>query len=268
VIRSGLAHRFVLAPNIEPRRGGMRPDLLVLHYTGMESAARACAWLCTEESRVSCHYLVDEAGMITQMVGEEMRAWHAGVSSWEGDSDINSRSVGVEIHNPGHTLGYPEFPDPQMEAVIALCRDIVARHGITARHVLAHSDVAPARKIDPGEKFGWQRLYRAGVGHWVPPVPPDGDSLLKPGDRGPAVEALQGLLALYGYGVPISGEFDRLTRQVVSAFQRHFRPVLVDGVADRSTVDTLHRLIAALPRGDQGLRQTFCNPATSASVRG
>jgi N-acetylmuramoyl-L-alanine amidase len=244
--RSPLAAEYIVAPGIEPRRGNRPPDILLLHYTGMESAAAACAWLCNPASGVSCHYLVDEAGRITQMVGEEMRAWHAGQSAWNGETDINSRSIGIEIHNPGHTLAYADFPAAQMRAVIALCRDIVGRHAIAPRNVLAHSDVAPLRKIDPGEKFDWAWLHREGVGHWVPPVETSGGPYLQPGDRGRTVEALQAMLVLYGYGLAITGEYDRLTEAVVSAFQRHFRQARVDGVADRSTIDTLHRLLSAL----------------------
>jgi len=245
VIRSPLAAQFVLAPNLEPRKGRAHPDMLVLHYTGMESAAEALAWLCNPASRVSCHYLVDEAGFITQMVGEEMRAWHAGQSSWEGETDSNSRSIGIEIHNPGHTLGYPDFPEAQMRAVIALCKDIAGRHDIAPRRMLAHSDVAPLRKADPGEKFDWAWLHRDGIGHWVPPAAASGGPVLQLGDRGEAVEALQSMFALYGYGIAITGEYDRLTRAVVIAFQRHFRQSKVDGIADRATVETLRRLLAA-----------------------
>ncbi len=245
MIRSPLGHRFVLAPSIEPRLLPGTPDMLILHYTGMETAERACAWLCNPASRVSCHYLVDEHGIITQMVGEEMRAWHAGQSSWEGVTDSNSRSIGIEIHNPGHSLGYPHFPAEQMKAVIRLCRDIASRHAIAPRRVLAHSDVAPLRKIDPGEKFDWAWLYREGVGHWAPPAAINSGQFFQLGDKGQPIEALQSMLALYGYGLEISGWYDRNTQLVVRAFQRHFRQARVDGVADRSTIDTLHRLLAA-----------------------
>ncbi|MGQ0484353.1 MAG: N-acetylmuramoyl-L-alanine amidase [Hyphomicrobiales bacterium] len=245
MIRSPLAHRFVLSPNIEPRRGNVRPDMIVLHYTGMDNAAAARDWLCDARSNVSCHYLVDEDGEIAQMVGEEMRAWHAGVSVWEGDTDINSRSIGIEIHNPGHLLGYRDFPAAQMEAVIALCRDIAGRHDVEPRHVLAHSDVAPSRKIDPGEKFDWQRLHAAGIGHWVAPSPLRDGPDLQVGGAGDRVAALQAKLARYGYGIEVTARYDAPTRAVIQAFQRHFRPARIDGIADPSTVETLDRLIAA-----------------------
>jgi N-acetylmuramoyl-L-alanine amidase len=243
VIRSPLARYFVLSPNIEPRRNGRPVDLLVLHYTGMESAEVARDRLCNPRSGVSAHYLIDEAGGITQMVGEDMRAWHAGVSSWHGETDTNSRSIGIEIHNPGHTLGYRDFPLPQMRSVIALCRDIFTRHDIPASHVLAHSDVAPGRKIDPGEKFDWAMLHREGIGQWAEPAPIDVGPRLGPGESGEVVLRLQALLSSYGYGVELTGEFDLQTKAVVGAFQRHFRSARIDGIADRSTVETLRSLL-------------------------
>ena len=136
--------------------------MLLLHYTGMDSAEAALDWLTRQESGVSCHYLVDAEGRIAQMVPESERAWHAGQSLWEGETDINSCSIGIEIHNPGHDFDYPDFPDAEMRAVEALCRDILSRHAIPSHRVLAHSDVAPGRKRDPGEKFDWERLARAG----------------------------------------------------------------------------------------------------------
>lgn len=241
--RSLLASVFLPSPNIEARRDGIRPDMLVLHYTGMPDARKACRWLCDPVSKVSCHYLVDENGAVTQMVDEGMRAWHAGVSSWKGREDLNSCSIGIEIQNPGHAAGYPDFPEAQMLAVVALCKDIIARHAIHPTRVLAHSDIAPMRKIDPGEKFDWGQLHAQGIGHWVRPEPIEGGTFLQLGDRGPAVEALQGMLRLYGYGVDINGTFDDATQATVRAFQRHFRPSRVDGIADSSTVITLHRLL-------------------------
>lgn len=246
MIRSPLANDFVLSPNTGPRRNGARVSLLILHYTGMVSAERARDWLCNPVSHVSCHYLIDESGRITQMVGEEMRAWHAGVSVWQNDPDVNSSSIGIEMHNPGHVLGYADFPEPQMRAVIALCRDILRRHDIAPRSVLAHSDVAPERKIDPGEKFDWRRLDGQGIGHWVDPASlADGD-VLQFGDHGEKIADLQRLLANYGYGIDPNGHFDKRTKAVVTAFQRHFRPARVDGIADASTLATLDRLLRAL----------------------
>ncbi len=236
------------SPNFEPRRGVGQPDMLLLHYTGLKSCAKAIDWLSRPESKVSCHYVVDEAGQITQMVAEDQRAWHAGLASWHGETDINSASVGIEIHNPGHELGYPEFPEAQMLALEALCADIMARHRIRPERVLAHSDVAPKRKKDPGEKFPWARLARKGVGHWVEPVPVNqADPGIARDAAGPLVGDVQTMLARYGYGVQPTGGFDPLTEFVVTAFQRHFRPERVDGRIDQSTITTLEHLAAALP---------------------
>jgi N-acetylmuramoyl-L-alanine amidase len=242
---SHLVSRIEASPNFEPRRGGMAPDMLILHYTGMTSCERAIRWLAAPESRVSCHYVIGEDGCITQMVAEAHRAWHAGASHWAGADDVNSHSIGVEIHNLGHDHGYPDFPDAQMRAVEALCLDIIARWGIAPPRVLAHSDVAPRRKRDPGEKFDWARLARAGVGHWVEPAPSGDDEGLGLGDTGNAVMRLQRQLRAYGYWIEAHGLFDEHTEIVVAAFQRHFRPALVDGRGDASTVDTLDRLIAS-----------------------
>jgi len=238
------------SPNFEPRREGARPSILLLHYTGVASAATAIDWLSRAESKVSAHYVVDEAGRITQLVAEAMRAWHAGLAVWAGESDINSASIGIEIHNRGHELGYPDFPEPQLSAVEALCRDIIARHDVRPERVLAHSDVAPTRKKDPGEKFPWARLARAGIGHWVAPEPLSrADPGIARDAAGPLVAAVQSLLARYGYGIEATGGFDPKTEFVVTAFQRHFRPERVDGRIDQSTVTTLERLFAALPEG-------------------
>ncbi len=243
MIGADLPKRMMTAVNIEGRFNGVEPSILLMHYTGMDDAEKACGWLCSEESRVSCHYLVDEDGVITQMVSEEMRAWHAGVSSWRGVTDINSHAIGIEVQNPGHNGGYPDFPLRQMESVVALARDVVARWKIAPRHVLAHSDVAPGRKIDPGEKFDWAMLHRHGIGHWVEPEPITEGQVLQKGVEGEAVRQLQLKLIAYGYGLEPGGVYDRRTMQVVDAFQRHFRPEQVDGKADRSTLMTLDRLL-------------------------
>lgn len=235
------------SPNHGERRSGRQPDAIILHYTGMDTAERALNWLTVPESEVSCHYLVFEDGRIAQLVPEARRAWHAGKSFWKGETDINSASIGIEIVNPGHPGGLPDYPDMQIEAVIALCRDIAARLPIARERVLAHSDVAPVRKVDPGERFPWDRLAASGVGHYVDPAPVSGGRFFQRGDGGPPVEALQAMLALYGYDTPVSGEFCERTEGAVAAFQRHFRRARVDGVADASSIDTLHRLLKALP---------------------
>lgn len=236
------------SPNIEPRLRGMTPSLLILHYTGLPSIARSLEILSRADCKVSCHYVVDTDGRIIQMVSENMRAWHAGQSSWFGEADINSASIGIEIQNAGHSGGSPEFPAAQMRAVSALSQDIMARHGIAAWGVLAHSDIAPSRKIDPGEKFDWQGLARDGVGLWVPPVPTSiNDSGFGPGDVHEDITEAQRLLARYGYGIKETGVFDDPTRCVVRAFQLHFRQALISERLDRSTLETARRLLDALP---------------------
>ncbi|MCY6379897.1 N-acetylmuramoyl-L-alanine amidase [Hoeflea prorocentri] len=232
--------------NFNERCGGP-PDMLLLHYTGMDDAHEALDWLCSPQSEVSAHYFVFENGDVVQMVSEEKRAWHAGVSHWKGEEDNNSRSIGIEIANPGHQGAYPDFPEEQIAAVIRLCRKCVDRWAIAPERVLAHSDIAPQRKQDPGEKFPWRSLFETGIGHWVEPSVATGGRFFQMGDAGQPIEALQAMLAMYGYGIEINSIFDERTEAVVRAFQRHFRPSRVDGVADPSTIETLHKLLVALP---------------------
>jgi N-acetylmuramoyl-L-alanine amidase len=225
--------------------------MILLHYTGMPDAEGAIARLCSAGTDVSAHYIVLEDGRIVQSVPESKRAWHAGKAFWAGEEDINSCSIGVEIVNPGHDWGYPEFPLRQIAAVIALCRGIMLRRNVLSHRVLAHSDVAPARKQDPGEKFPWHSLANSGVGHWVQPAPIVRGETLKSGDISLDVQGMQQALARYGYRIPINGKFDGPTVEVVTAFQRHFRPERVDGVADHSTLITLQSLLASLPAGSK-----------------
>jgi N-acetylmuramoyl-L-alanine amidase len=241
------AAHIVPSPNHGERAGGLKPDMIILHYTGMETGAAALDWLCREESQVSSHYFVHEDGRVDQLVAEGRRAWHAGKSSWQGETDINSRSIGIEIANAGHPGGLPDFPLVQVDAVVELCRNCGERWSIAPERVLAHSDIAPIRKVDPGEKFPWERLHAGGVGHWVPPTPIGGGRFFQRGDQGQPVEAAQTMLSLYGYGIEVTGLFCEKTEGAVAAFQRHFRPMQVDGIADISTLDTLHRLLSALP---------------------
>jgi N-acetylmuramoyl-L-alanine amidase len=236
--------------------------MIVLHYTGMRDAAAALELLKTRGSEVSSHYFVFEDGRIIQMVQESRRAWHAGRAFWAGETDINSCSIGIEIANPGHDHGYPEFPKRQIAAVTALCRSIQTRNTIPPVRVLAHSDVAPARKQDPGEKFPWRTLYDSGVGHWVKPAPiMEFGQVLKPGDRGSAVAAMQKSLADYGYDIGVNSEYDSVTREAVTAFQRHFRPERVDGVCDPSTRTTLQELLA-----NRGRARTIAARARTAAL--
>lgn len=246
---SPVATKVVPSPNHGERRGGRRPDMIILHYTQMASASEALLRLCNPVAEVSAHYLVFEDGRVFQMVPEGRRAWHAGQGAWAGETDINSLSIGIEIANAGHEGGLPPYPDEQIAAVIALVRDIAGRWGIRPERILGHSDIAPARKEDPGEHFPWDRLAAAGLGHWVAPAAIQDGRFFARGDRGQPVEALQAMFALYGYEIPISGEFDETTTAVVTAFQRHFRPLRVDGVADSSTITTLRDLIASRPSG-------------------
>ena len=249
---TSLVHALHPSPNFGVRKKALEPYIIVLHYTGLPSVERSIAVLADPRGQVSSHYVIDAEGRITQMVPEVMRAWHAGVSWWDGESDINSASIGIEIHNPGHRNGTaPEFAAVQMCAVRDLCLDIMRRHDIARECVLAHSDIAPARKMDPGEKFDWPWLASAGVGHWVAPEPlSHDDDALALGASGERVRAMQERLGDYGYLCPETGEFDTTTEFVVLAFQRHFRPALVDGRFDRSSALTLERLIAALPESD------------------
>jgi N-acetylmuramoyl-L-alanine amidase len=244
---SPVAEAFIASPNHGQRRGYLSPDCVILHYTGMPTGEAALAWLCDPASELSSHYFVWEDGRVVQLVAEDRRAWHAGRSLWKSEGDLNSASIGIEIVNPGHETPTP-FPDVQIASVIALVRDIAARRAIAPERVLAHSDIAPARKIDPGEYFPWGALWRAGVGHWVAPAPVSGEALYARGQEGPTIRALQALLALYGYGVNLTGVYDAQTHSVVAAFQRHFRPERVDGLADASTLETLRALLANLER--------------------
>ena len=231
------------AVNFDERAPGTRIELLVLHYTGMQSEEGALDWLCRSESRVSCHYFVFTDGRIVQTVPEAKRAWHAGVSGWRGLSDLNSRSVGIELANPGHEFGYVAFPRRQIEAVMALSRDIIDRNAIASRDVVAHSDIAPMRKQDPGEKFPWRRLAKAGIGRWVRPSRATMGFTLEPGDQGELVKALQEDLLALGFAIETTGEYDKATLASVTAFQRHWRPSLVDGRADPATRATLRLLL-------------------------
>ena len=222
------------SPNHGPRPPDGIVDMLILHYTGMPTAAEALARLCSPAAEVSAHYLIDEDGTVLRLVAEERRAWHAGISSWAGRRDINSASIGIELVNPGHEFGYRPFTAPQMAALETLCRDIVTRHPIPARHVLAHSDVAPQRRSDPGELFDWQRLARAGIGLW-------------PGAAAApsAAEALR-LLAAIGYEIAPGDAPETTARAAIIAFQRHFRPARCDGALDAETRARIAGVAAAI----------------------
>jgi N-acetylmuramoyl-L-alanine amidase len=216
------------SPNHDDR-GGVPIDMLVLHYTGMQTAEAALDRLCDPAAKVSAHYTVDEAGTIYAHVPEARRAWHAGISFWAGVTDVNARSIGIELVNPGHEFGYRVFPEAQIAALITLCHGILSRHPIPAARVLGHSDVAPARKEDPGELFPWAGLAKEGIGLW-----PDWIE----SDLGPQ------LLTRYGY------DPDAPLDAVITAFQRHFRPQKLDGKWDGECAGILSgllRLIGSSP---------------------
>ena len=224
------------SPNFDARAAGGAIDMLILHYTGMKTAAEALDRLCDPAAKVSAHYLIDEDGAVWRLVDEAKRAWHAGVSSWRGRSDINGASIGIELVNPGHEFGYRPFPKAQMAALAELARALLGRHPIPPRHVLGHSDVAPLRKQDPGELFNWARLARAGIGLW-----PDFDAAA---DLPQTAAELRAALTMIGYACPVGGDDAAAMAAIITAFQRHFRRKLCDGVADS---ETRHR-IAVLAR--------------------
>jgi N-acetylmuramoyl-L-alanine amidase len=236
---SNLVDRYQASPSHEQRAGGMSPRLLVLHYTGMASGQIAADWLCNPASRVSCHYLIDVDGTIIQMVDEDRRAWHAGTSNWHGEIDINSASIGIEIQNLGHSGGCPEFPKSQMQRLAVLCLDIMKRHHMKPQDVVAHSDVAPGRKIDPGDAFDWAYLAACGIGQMV----------IAAGDALPEADLndVQNSLARLGYGIEVTGQYDARTRIVIEAVQRRYRRTLVNGKLDVETQDVLRRLLAIQP---------------------
>jgi N-acetylmuramoyl-L-alanine amidase len=228
------------SPNHDARPDGQPVDILLLHYTDMESAEAALSRMTDPAARVSAHYCIDEDGTVYRLVAEDRRAWHAGVSFWAGARDINARSIGIELVNPGHSCGYRPFPEAQMRVLEDLAGAILARHPIPPHRVLGHSDVAPARKIDPGELFDWRRLARAGIGLWPEPfaLPDPG-----PADSPLALADLQSKLGRFGYGVAVTGVLDQATRQALSAFQRHFRPSRFDGAPDGEARRLLDALI-------------------------
>lgn len=230
-----MALRFVHcpSPNHDARPQGAPVDMLLMHYTGMRTSDEALARLCDPEAKVSAHYTVDRTGCIYRHVPEDRRAWHAGVSYWAGEKNINGRSIGIEIVNPGHEFGYEPFPEPQIAAVIALAQGILSRHPIPPHRVLGHSDVAPARKTDPGELFPWSRLAGEGIGLW-PALPPHGNSV---------GQDFEQALARFGYGV--APEVEVSLEAVITAFQRHFRPSRIDGVADAECTAILSSLVGA-----------------------
>jgi N-acetylmuramoyl-L-alanine amidase len=243
-----LTIRDRLSPNHDERPLDEPVDMLILHYTGMQTAQEAIDRLRDPRAKVSSHYVVDEDGTIVRLVPEDRRAWHAGVSHWRGHTVLNGRSIGIEIVNPGHEWGYRDFPALQMAAVCDLCLAILSRHRIPARNVVAHSDVAPDRKEDPGEKFDWEGLARNGVGLWPIGVPDLGlGGLLR---DAVGLRRVRAALAWIGYDVAPEGALDPSLSTVLRAFQRHWRQEAVTGQADAGTVARLQAM-AALVGGEQ-----------------
>ena len=222
------------SPN-QDSRNSQAVDMLVLHYTGMPSGPEALARLIDPEAKVSAHYVIEENGDIFALVDESLRSWHAGVSSWRGHTNINARSIGIEIVNPGHEWGYRNFPAAQMQSVAALCRDILSRHAVPARNVVGHSDVAFLRKEDPGERFDWAWLAEQGVGVW--PKQPSGSR------QQASAQEVQQQLSLYGYGIEPTGAWDEPTKHCIIAFQRHFRPGNLNGRWDTECQGLLETLL-------------------------
>ena len=222
------------SPNHDDREVDARIDTIVLHYTGMKSAQEAIDLLCSPQARVSSHYVVEEDGSIWQLVDEAKRAWHAGISFWRGRENLNHVSIGIEIVNPGHDWGYRDFPALQMASVCDLCLRIMARHPIAQRNIVAHSDIAPDRKQDPGERFDWHGLAQEGVGLW-----PDGVPDLGTGDAVRDAASLRDVrraLGEIGYRVEAEGALDPALSAVLRAFQRHWRPEAITGQADSGTL--------------------------------
>ncbi len=232
-----------LSPNYDARPAPV--DTLILHYTGMQSAQAAIDRLCDPAAKVSSHYVVDEDGTVHSLVPENLRAWHAGISFWRGRRTLNDVSIGLEIVNPGHAWGYRPFPAAQIDAVTTLCHAILARHDIPARNIVAHSDVAPDRKQDPGELFPWQALAAAGIGLW--PAVPDAGT----GDSDWTAFAVRSALETIGYDVSDASEAGLAT--LLLAFQRHWRPEGITGRADFGTVGRLEALLRLIdePKADE-----------------
>ena len=241
------AIRDLPSPNHDERPANTPVDILILHYTGMRTAQAAIDVLRDPAREVSSHYVVDEDGAILRLVPEDRRAWHAGLSFWRGHTALNGRSIGIEIVNPGHEWGYRDFPALQMAAVCELCLGIAARHPIPPRNVIAHSDVAPDRKEDPGEKFDWEGLARNGIGVW-----PHGTPDLGTGGAvrdAASLRDVRAALASIGYRVMPEGALDPALSTVLRAFQRHWRPEAVNGQADAGTLARLLGVVARIETG-------------------
>lgn len=225
------------SPNYNERRGGAAVKYIILHYTGMKTAEEALERLCDPSSEVSSHYAIEENGKIHTLVPENKRAWHAGLSYWEGETDLNSASIGIELVNPGHEFGYRPFPDRQIAALIKLCRKIMAQHTLGRDCILGHSDIAPARKIDPGHFFPWQILAAAGIGRWPKPKEIGYQAAEDLIHHPPSIHQL-----LNGFGYDPQLE----DAEVIRAFMRRFHPEKFSTCEDtpEPDIETLARLLA------------------------
>ena len=246
--------RIIAAHSLNQNDRRYPVDMLVLHYTGMEDGPSALARMRDEAAEVSAHYMVDTGGEVYQLIDEDKRAWHAGRASWQGDTDLNSRSVGIEIVNGGHNLpladgSLPPYLKVQIDAVMELSLGIIRRHKIEPSRVVGHSDIAPERKDDPGEHFPWEELADRGIGLW--PKPPEADEYIEgifdaqplgPGSDSKFVQPLQENLKQIGYGIDVTGRYGELTGKVVTAFQRRWNQSDVSGIADPLTFELVRRV--------------------------
>jgi len=234
----------ISSPNFNVRPEGAEIDMLVLHYTGMPTAQDALDRMCDPKAEVSSHYMVEETGNVIALVDEDKRAWHAGVSKWRGRDNINHYSIGIEIVNPGHEFGYSRFPAEQMEAVAELCLSVLGRYKIPSYNIVGHSDIAPLRKQDPGERFDWKWMAEKGVGVFpdIPKKTPYEDGV-EIGMRNDRVYDLQSRMRKYGYSVEVDGYFGPNMSQIVQAFQRRFMPIRLDGIWDTWCDYRLNKLL-------------------------
>lgn len=227
------------SPNFDERDPAVPLQFVVLHYTGMKNGTEALERLCDVKSKVSAHYVIEEDGRVFKLVDDGKRAWHAGKSTWHGITDMNSASIGIELVNPGHQFGYRPFPASQITALKELLGGLVKQHGLSpTKSLVAHADIAPNRKEDPGELFPWQELATAGFGLWPQP---------QESDYGHADDSeVQNMLGAIGYDCPRSGAYDRETRPALIAFQRHYEPNNLTGTPERETIARLRALVRML----------------------
>jgi N-acetylmuramoyl-L-alanine amidase len=236
------------SPNFNERPNKSSIDILVMHYTGMKTAESALKRMCDAQAQVSAHYFIYENGDVVQLVDEDKRAWHAGISCWRGIASLNDISIGIEIANPGHEFGYEPFTEKQMDTVKELSKSIMDRHGIEARNVVGHSDIAPSRKEDPGELFDWQEIAKEGIGLWpdVKKVWRGGDVLVEPGKEDVDVARVQKMLSDYGYHIRVDGYYGSKTEDVVKAFKRHFVPEQLNVNWDKLSEERIKRLLSMI----------------------